>query len=431
MRVGAFAIEWSGPVLLILFGALGGVLVRYGISRLAAGGWAIGMAVLGPYLLIFQPGAADERSLAALLILCVVGISALIIRRRLNRWLGLSIGLPALAACGFATVIPYGAVRQAQSVWGRWISPSDAAGKLSPVASEALVDRDLAHWIAMHAARSGAVVLAPPGESAALSYYGGLGVIGTYAPDNDAGFGATLTIAAEPTLEGVQQLLEARSVEFLVFPSWDPFFDDFATRYLPKAFAGRRSLLVERLRHGLPPVWLRPLAYQVPFAGSQSVAVFEVVPDQTPAAAAARYAEYLVEMGRTAEATQFAPALERFRADVGALSAAAQLANARNDSAAFVQAVDAIHERLATGADRFLPWDRRVSLTLVLAEANDAAGAQREARRCFAEASDTRLRQESAASLYNLLRVGKALGLQFSNPALATLAVDLLPEGMR
>ncbi|MEO6992012.1 MAG: hypothetical protein ABI273_00160, partial [Lacunisphaera sp.] len=136
-----------------------------------------------------------------------------------------------------------------------------SGGKLTAAESQELIERHLAHWLARHAGESGAVVYAPPRETATLCFYGGLRGIGTFAAENRDGFGASLMIAAAKTMEEVQGLLLARSVRYIVIPSWDSFFDEFAQRYLTKDFSNRTSLLVQELRRWNLPPWLRPIPY--------------------------------------------------------------------------------------------------------------------------------------------------------------------------
>ena len=87
--------------------------------------------------------------------------------------------------------------------------------------------------------------------------------------------------------------------------------------------------------------------------------------------------------------------------------------------------------RLGSGADRYLPWDRRVSLALVLAQAGRVEQARAQVERCLREASDPRLRSLTTGSLFNLLVIAHALRLEFQDPGLRDLALDLLPGDLR
>jgi len=312
--------------------------------------------------------------------------------------------------------------------------PAGAGAALTPSESEELVERHLAHWLAGRSGEPGAVVYAPPGETTTLCYFGGLRGIGSFAPDNAVGFGNTLAIAGARTMEEIEGNLRTRGVRYVVIPSWDPFFDVFAERYLEKRFSGRRGLLVGALRRWIVPPWLRPMPYQLPVGGGfagQSVLVFAVVDPQPPAAAAGRLAEYLVETGRLDDAAAVGAGLRRFPGDIGALSARAQVARARGDAAAFAAALNSLLARLSTGGDRYLAWDRRVSLAIVLAEADRLDLARDQVRRCLADASEPQLRSLTTGSIYDLLVLGRSFGLEIPDPRLRGVALDLLPADLR
>jgi hypothetical protein len=163
----------------------------------------------------------------------------------------------------------------------------------------------------------------------------------------------------------------------------------------------------------------------------QSVLVFEVVDEQAPAAAAGRLAEYLVEMGDLTRARAAAEALRRFPGDVGALSARIQVQGASGDTAGASATLATLLARLVNGGDRYLPWDRRVSLSIVLVQAGREDLAHAQVQRCFAELNEERLRSLSTGSLYALLALGRSMGFQIADPTLRELAPELLPEGLR
>ena len=312
--------------------------------------------------------------------------------------------------------------------------PADAKMILTASETQELIERHLAHWLARRTAEAGAVVFAPPHETTTLCYFGGLRGVGTFAPDNGIGFGVTLMIAGANTIEEAQALIEARGVRYIIVPSWDPFFDEFALRYLEKKFAGRTSLFVEGLRHWNLPLWVRPVPYQMPeitgFEG-QSVLVFEVVDNQSPAAAAGRLAEYLVETERLDQAATVNEELRRFPGDVGALAARAQVQRARSDTAGLAQTLPSLLTRLASGGDRFLPWDRRVSLAVVLAQEDQISPAREQVRRCLTELNEKKLRSLSTGMLYKLQVLSRAFELPIADPRLRQLAADLLPAELR
>jgi hypothetical protein len=356
----------------------------------------------------------------ALLALVVSAIPAhMAVDRRSGRWLWT--GLAALLI--FPGVIP---------LWPQRVTK--AANMLTSAEAEELIERALAHWLAKHAGDEGAVVFAPPRETASLSFYGGLGGIGTFSADNDEGRRATITIASVTTLPEAQILIQARRIRYIIIPSWDPFFDEYARFYLVKAQANRKSILIPELRRLNLPPWLRPVPCQILKIGGyegQSVLVFEVVDEQSPAVAMSRLAEYLVEVGELDQAASVGEALRRFPGDVGALAARAQVQSARGDPAGLAQTLDSLLSRLANGADRFLPWDRRVSLAIVLARAERVDLAREQVRRCLAELSEKKLQSLSTGSLYNLLVLSHSFGLVATDPKLRELALDLLPGDLR
>jgi hypothetical protein len=378
--------------------ALGPVLVAFGFACRELGWWA----VLDCALLAMMVAAAGERSAAP----------------SPGRWL-LAAATLAFAVPGAARVFP---------------GPSGASATLTSQESEELVERHLAHWLASRAGGPGAVVFAPPSETTTLCFYGGLRGIGSFATDNTAGFGNTLAIAGARTMEEAQAGLLARGVRYVVVPSWDPFFDEFARRYLDRRSSNRPNFFVGELRRWNLPPWLRPVPYQMPVGGGfegQSVLVFEVVDEQSPAAAAGRLAEYLVETGDLGAAAAVGEGLRRFPGDVGALAARAQVEGARGDAAAFARTLDTLLSRLSNGGDRYLPWDRRVSLAIVLTQAGRIDLAREQVRRCVAEASEPRLRSLTTGSLFDLLVLGRSFGLEIADERLRGLALDLLPGDLR
>ncbi|HWA87070.1 MAG TPA: hypothetical protein VG710_12655 [Opitutus sp.] len=327
-----------------------------------------------------------------------------------------------VAACGIA-----GLVKSAPPRPG-------AAVVLTANEAQEVVERDLARWLAEHASEPRPVVFAPPSETTTLCFHGGLRGVGTLAPDNRSGFEATLMLTAAATMEEAQAALQARGVRYLVIPSWDPFFDDFAARYLAGKFAGRRSLLVDELRRWHLPGWLRPLAYQMPVIGGfekASVLVFEVVDDQSPPAAAGRLTEYLIETGRIEQAGASGAALRRFPADAGALVAEAQLLQAQGETEKFGAVIATLRTRIATGADRYLPWDRRVSLAATLAQGGQLEPARKQLRLCLDGVTEKRLRALSPGSLYRLLVLTRALAMEIADPRARALAWELLPPELR
>ena len=232
------------------------------------------------------------------------------------------------------------------------------------------------------------------------------------------------------TAEEAFELMRRRGITHLLIPSWDSSLDDYARWGLGQIDG---SFIDSLHRWGLPP-WLKPVAYQyptVPGMDPRSVTILEVVDEQDDASAMARLAEYFIEMGRLDSAAELAQSLRRFPANIGALVARGQVESARGDETGLRQTLELLQSRLSRGGDRFMPWDRRVSLAILLARVKRVEDAQAQVRRCVADVNDARLRSLSTGSLYNLLVLSRAFEIPVADPKLHALALDLLPEDLR
>src|SRR5258708_4267725 len=111
--------------------------------------------------------------------------------------------------------------------------------------------------------------------------------------------------------------------------------------------------------------------------------------------------------------------------------ARAQLDAALGDATAFASTFETVLKRLASGADRFLPWDRGVSLAIVLARGKRMDLSRVQVQRCLKDIDEARLRSLTTYSLFHLLGLGKAFGLAIADPRLRNLSLDLLPTDLR
>ena len=292
-----------------------------------------------------------------------------------------------------------------------------------------LIERNVAHWLAERVAPD-AVVLAPPALATSLGYYGGLKTLGTFAPENKEGMAAAGRIAAAISPDEARNLMNSRGVTHIVVPTWDPFLDEFARLGSNQP----QNAFISALHQWSQPLWLRPVPYQLPtitgFEG-QSVAIFEMVPEQTEALALSRQAEYFLEMGRPDLAVRVASALERFPADLGALVARARVAKAVNRNRELDTVLTTLQPLASYGLDRDLPWDRRISLVVVLAQNEKTQDARQQLQACLEQTTVKQLEFISTASLYHLHVLRTAFNLKFPNEELATRATELLPVALR
>jgi hypothetical protein len=394
------------------------------------------------WLLLRATTRSENRALLAVAFGPVL-VALALVWRPLGVWSGIDATLLVLliatmaALSGPAMQLPQ-AVRAAFLVFVfvpgvfRFFPPTSADGKpaLTKLEVDGLVERDIARWLANHAGKAGGVVLAPPGQTTTLYFYGGLRGLGTLSWENRDGLGVAVRITSAMTLEEAKELIDGRGITHLVIPSWDPYFEVYARMGMGQV----EGTFLSQLRTWNLPPWLRPLPYQlpgIPGFEKQSVTILEVVEPQDDAPALSRTAEYFLEMGQVDRAVAIAQALRRFPADVGALVARALVEIDHADTATFGQTFDSLMARLNAKRDRFLPWDRRVSLAVILARKQRADLAREQIGRCVADVDEARLRSLTTGSLYRFLVLSKAYNLPIADPQLHALALSLLPPEAR
>ena len=451
----------------------GFLTVNPGAERLTA---LLNGAVAANFLTWLKHDGLTAAVWAALLPLLVIGPAGwLLFRRATNAATRTALAIafgPVLVALGFAwqqlgwwslldgallgllvAAIPNReatGARVSRWLWSGWAAlfvvpglmqlwPSGSAGAGTALTGrevQVLLERHLAHWLAKRTEESGAIVYAAPHAVTALCYYGGLRGLGTYAAENGNGLWLSLSIATADSMHRVRELLQARDVRYLVVPSWDPFFEEIARSNPGNPSANQVGRFVPELQRWRLPPWLRAVPYEGIaglFGGfeKESVLVLEVVDEQPPALAACRLAEFLVESGKSDSLASATEALRRYRGDIGALVGLVQIQAALGDGAGAGRLLEQVVARLAAGADRALPWDRRVSLAIILAQGNQIELSQDQTRRCLAEMNPRRLRTLTSGSLFNFMVVIHGLGLEFPDPKLRESALDLLPPEAR
>jgi hypothetical protein len=337
-----------------------------------------------------------------------------------------------------------GATRRGRGLWSGLAALTFAPGLLllvpaavtkdnirfTPLEARSLVERALAHWIADHSDAPGAVVLLPPDRTMSFSFHGGLRGLGSADWANRDGLEATLRIATATTANDALALLNQHGVNFIVLPSWDADLDAFARWTLRNPEDG----FIMALHHWALPPWLRPLPYPLPEnAGfdDQSVVVLKVTDDTNRAAGLSRLAEYFIETRQIEHYASIADALQRYPTDLGALAALDQVQKALGNLPACNQTLATILTSVTSGADRALPWDRRISLAVALALGDRTDLARPQVQRCLAELTDARIRALTTGLLYRLLLLAKAYGLPFAEPAQRARALALLPVELR
>jgi len=342
-----------------------------------------------------------------------------------------------LAVSKLGQLARWGVAGTAALLWvpGALFLNGDAQAAKSKTATEtelrSLIERDLAHWLARQAGAEGAIVLAPPNLTASLCYLGGQRGIVTPNLENRNGFYAAVRIAAATSPDEAQALSQSRNLTHIVIPTWDQTLGDFAR------IGAKQSdqALISLLNTWRPPRWLRPVPYPIPQVGGfegSNVFIFQVVEVQDNQTALSRLAEYFLEMGEMHSAAAVAAALESgYPSDLTALTARAHVNLSMRDTRAIGATLTAIDAALTNGADEFLPWERRVSLALALAQARRTDQAREMMVACLAAASVEELRFLTTGTLYRLLVFASATGIEFPDPELRNTALALLPLEMR
>jgi hypothetical protein len=416
-RDGFSAAVWAAVLPLLLLGGAGWLIahkatrVRQRTALLLATGPVLTALVLA-CVQIRAWGLVD----AALVVLMVTVLTAVSKFGQLVRW---------AVVCVAALLWLPGALRL----------NDDAQATKSRTATEievrSLIERDLAHWLAKQAGSEGVIVLAPPSLTASLCHLGGLRGIVTPNLENRNGFYAAVRIAAATSPDEAQALSNSRNLTHIVIPSWDSTLGDFAR------IGAKQSdqALISLLNAWRPPRWLRPVPYPIPQVGGfegSNVFIFQVVEVQDNQTALARLAEYFLEMGELQPAAAVASALEGgYPSDLAALAARAHVDLAQRDSSAVAATLAAIDAALPNGAEEFLPWERRVSLALALAQARRTDQAREMIVACLGAASVEELRFLTTGTLYRLLVFASATGIEFPDPELRSAALALLPLEMR
>lgn len=395
----------------------------------------------GAWLLLRRRGAVSPRVMSAVAlgpVLLSLGFACV----QLRTWTTLDASL-----LGLLVVLAAAAPNSAGARWstaigvlavlapGAWLLATKAQAARSNTVNEgevvALVERDLAYWLARQAAPDRAIVLAPPNLAASLYFHGGQRALGTPYGENKDGFFGSVRLAAASSADEAQAVAHSRELNYIVVPSWDNFLDEYARLGSEQA----DHTLMASLHRWLPPRWLQPVPYTLPdingFEG-QSVAIFRVVDVQDNASALSHLAEYFVEMGMIDQALAVADTLERsFPADFGATVARAQVSEAAGDARSLQRALQEIDAAIKRGDTDLLAWDRQVSLAIVLVQAKRIEAARTVVQRCLADVDATRLHLLTTVSLHRLLVMSRGFHLEIADPNLQALARQLLPPELR
>jgi hypothetical protein len=300
---------------------------------------------------------------------------------------------------------------------------------LSRTELQDLILRDVAGWISQHSEPGTAIVLSPPGASAALCYYGAFRGFGSVSDENKTGVDAAIRIMSARNIEEAEEMVNRRKITHIVLLSWDTFFEDFVRT----AFGRVDGTFIDKLKFTTLPRWLRPLAYRLPAVPgfeNQSVTVLAVVDEQDDATTLGNIALYFAEIGDLEQARSASEGLTRFSTNFGAWVVRAEVAAAVHDDAELEKDLQVLKARLALRVQPLISWTRRVDLAVVLARARDMGLARTQLTLCINSIDDDRVRSLSPETVYRLLVLCRGLGVTMP-PAEHDLALSLVPTTLR
>jgi hypothetical protein len=395
------------------------------------------LAILVPLAILTFRGAAGSRERAiALLALGPIVVTLVVASIHLRRWVVLDGALFAGLVVSAAASLGVAHLSIRRWAWAAAIAvlfvpgvivlmPKGPADAVSEPELASLIERDLAHWLAKRTGAGRAAVIASPGLAASLAFQGGFSTLGSPYRENRAGFDLSLRIAGTGSQDEALALVTNRGLTHVVLASWDRSLEEFA-----KLGDTEGKSLAALLHQWLSPRWLRPVPYpvpQVPGAEAPEVLVFEVVEVQDNSVALSAMAEYFVETRRIGLAGSASVALGRmFPENLGAQVARAKAASAAGLRDETNDAFNTVMKLLEAKGDANLPWDRRVSLTLLLADAKMFEHARAQLVRSIDEIDETRLRSLTPLALHRFVTLADALELKPADPRLWELARNLM-----
>lgn len=302
------------------------------------------------------------------------------------------------------------------------------AQELSDMDQQSLAERDLAHWLARRSVPDGAIVLAPPELTVSMIYYGGVRGLGSLYRENSAGFDAAVRLCAATSADEAEVLVRQRSLTHIIMPSWD----DFLHQYARLGTTQLQSSLVALLDSWLPPRWLRPAAYRlppVPILAGERVNVFEVTEVQDQALALCRLADFFLDMRDGSQAANLCRVLaEKFPEDIAVQTVIARGQLARGERFSFANTLNTIVLHVTEGAADELPWDRRVSLALMLASGEKLEEARDQVAWCAETATESDVRRLSLSALYGFAKLCEQFSTRLAEPSFEAIMKERLPE---
>ncbi len=228
---------------------------------------------------------------------------------------------------------------------GKW------KGNVSQIEQLEIISRDVAQRLRDRVGDQPVVVASGPTSSTWLIYYGGLQGLGTYYWENLAGMKANAAIYGARTPEQALKIILEHHIRYLVIFSWVDLPSEYSRidRGLRADQPAPDDAFILQLLHGrIHPSWLRPIFYQLPPGDEFKplwVFMAEIVPDQNPALAQVRLAQWEMQMGDNDDAGKALDSALALDPDcVPAIVTAARLDFAAGKTTTFNACVQRLHE---------------------------------------------------------------------------------------
>ena len=373
------------------------------------------------------------------LLLVVAGLAQM-------RWLGIAAALWLGALVAAAAVLIRSEHPMVRTGLGRIAAGALAAAVLVVAPAFAMrgpfqpsrvdtVARDVSLWLRRRMGDERGVVLASPGITTQMIWFGGFRGIGTLYWENLDGLRASRAIYAATDPDSTRALLDRYGVTHVVFYGWDGGLEQLrlaatAAGLNPGDTRGLLDVLEQGTRtnqfEALPP-WLVPLPYVPPTVAGYAhpvVKVFEVVDDVPPQLAQVRLARFYQAFGDQRMEPTLTRALE-LGPSVAGLAMMAQLQHVREERAAFEVTIGRLAAELERG--EAVELGDRIEAAIALGLTGDGAAMGRQLELALTQADEKRLRRLSPDRLALLVDLSRRVGLDQAHPDAIARVVRLLP----
>jgi hypothetical protein len=290
-----------------------------------------------------------------------------------------------------------------------------------------MAERNIAQWLTQRDGGQPAIVASTPTLTTSLVYHGNLRGLGTLYWENIEGLKRNAALFAASAAGPIPEIREDR-LRYIVLASWEPFVEPYVR--LNKSLALNQPVRPDAfgpvlLRGMMPPMGLRRLSYRLPqhpVLAGQSVAIFEVVDNESAGQGLAWAADYYIDMGDLETAAKLEPYLTN-SSDLTALVALGRIQALRGEGALFPDTIKRVSAELPQAAT--LSFEEHIHLAELLWMADRADPARAVLTEGFSQMNEANLRQLTTSCLYQFTDLLKALGMEIPDERLRRLTEEL------